>query len=297
METACLAVKALPGHLRPRCGASRYEQTEALLVGLRLLRVDDVGAKEKQPRKRAGKSGPYDRPKGASAEGGAFPGRRERGYAAVEPQPGVYNPQLAENELGTAFLTYGGLRRHRVDAVAITRLLLLNIPDMVPTEPHSLRYPMLTRLRTLLEDRQLCKDAQAVINATGADGPARSTADMRLVWMAFSPPASKRGHLDRVMELVVLLYRAKEVFSPIEGDPTNDLRFRTWHRMPPEDWNGFDDSAHTFEYAWFHRLSAHLYVRLLRNFSSGHMLQNYATTVKWVHELARRPVGSADWAP
>ena len=46
---------------------------------------------------------------------------------------------------------------------------------------------------------------------------------------------------------------------------------------------------------WFHRLSAHLYVRLLRTFAGGYMIDNYATTVKLVQDVVRRPVGSADW--
>ena len=261
--------------------------------------MSDVGAKEKQPRRRADKPGPYDRPQGsAAADDSTLPGRKMQGYVPLDPTPGVYTPEFAENELGTAFLRYTGLRRHRSDAVAITRLLLLNIPDTVPSDkgPYALQYPMLTRLRTLLQDKKLCKDAQVVVSATGDGGPVRSADDMRLIWMGLSPPASKRGHLDRVMELVVLLYRAKELFSPIVGDPTNELRYRTWHRVPPEDWSGFDDSVHTFEYVWFHRLSAHLYVRLLRNFSGGYMIENYAATVKRLHEVVRRPVGSSEWS-
>ena len=296
MTSIRLAVQAIPSHLRPHCGASYYEQTEALLIGMRRLRIDDVGAKEKRPRQQGKKGLSYCRADGASDEG-LLPGREKPGYRQLELQPGVYTPLVAENELGTAFLGYTGMRRHRVDAVAITRLLLLNIPDAVPTAaaPYAMQYPLLTRLRTLLEDKRLCNDVQMVINATGLDGPVRSTEEMRIVWDAFSPPASSRGYLDRVMELVVLLYRAKEVFAPLPRDPTNELRFRTWHRVTPENWSGVDDSVHTFEYVWFHRLAAHLYVRLLRNFAGGYMITHYATTVKLVHEVARRPVGSADW--
>lgn len=289
-----LAVQAIPSDRRPQCGASRYEQTEALLPGLQLLRVDTVGAKE--GKQKPDRLKPYARPAN-DKESGVMPGRKQKGYKPITVQPGVYQQTFAENELGTSFLATTGLRQHRSDAVAITRLLLLNIPDTVPTEaaPHALQYPMLTRLRTLLEDKRLCKDVQMVVSATGADGPVRGPEDMRLIWGAFSPPASRRGYLDMVMELVVLLYRAKELFSPLVDDPTNALRFRTWHREVPEGWSGFDDTVHTFEYVWFHRLSAHLYVRLLRTFAGGYMIDNYATTVKLVQDVVRRPVGSADW--
>lgn len=294
MTSVRLAVQALPSNVRPRCGASRYEQTEALLIGLQLLRLDAIGAKE--GKQKAARGTPYSRPTPASDDG-TTPGRKEKGYKPIPVQSGVYLQTFAENELGTAFLTTTGLRRHRSDAVAVTRLLLLNIPDAVPTEgaPHALQYPMLTRLRTLLEDKKLCKDVQMVISATGAEGPVRGPEDMRLIWGAFSPPASRRGYLDKVMEMVVLLYRAKEFFSPLVDDPTNALRFRTWHREVPEGWTGFDDTVHTFEYVWFHRLAAHLYVRLLRTFAGGYMIDNYATTVKLVQEVARRPVGSSEW--
>ena len=40
---------------------------------------------------------------------------------------------------------------------------------------------MLARLRTLLENKKLCNDAQTVINATGVDGGVRSPEDMRLI--------------------------------------------------------------------------------------------------------------------
>ena len=48
MSSTRLAVQAIPAEIRPVCGASHYEQTEALLVGLQVLQL---GAKQTRPSK------------------------------------------------------------------------------------------------------------------------------------------------------------------------------------------------------------------------------------------------------
>ena len=298
MGSVRLAHDAIPHQLWPSCGRSRYENTEALLVGLQLLRVEDVGQKEKRERKRSANATPYARPSASEpAADDLLPGRKQAGYKPLSVQLGSYEPRFAENELGTMFPRSRGLGKHRTDAVVLSRLLLANIPDRAPTEdaPFALRFPMLSRLRLLLNNETLCRDAQMVINAIGLDGPLRKPEAMQLIWSSFSPPASRKGYFDHVMELLVLLYRTKELFSPLYGDPTNQLRFLTWHRQPPPSWSGRDDTLHTFEYVWFHRLSAHLYVRLLREFSSSYMTDRYPETVRHVQETVLRSVQASDW--
>jgi hypothetical protein len=253
-----------------------HERAAALLFQLQGLRLDAKEGKQKQRAK------PYARPTPTPA---------------VQVTPGVYSEALAASLVPPGFLSSSGIGGGVRTAPEVTSRMLANIPATQPTEaaPYALDYPMLTRLRTLLNNSRLKKDVGTVLAATGQQGPPRSAEDMKLIWMAFSPPASRRGYLKEIIEMIVLLYRAKEVFRPIVDDPTNGLRFRTWHRPIPEGWSGFDDSIHTVEYVWFARLSAHIYVRLLRGLGVGYMVQNYTDVVIHMQMLLRRPVSAAEW--
>ena len=264
-------------HVLDRGAVVSHERSAALLLKLQGLRIDAKEAKKQKPR--------------------AKPYTKTKPLPASAPTPGVYSKEFAATLVAPDFLLTAGLGVSARTFTEVTRLLLGNIPAATPTEaaPHALDYTMLTRLRALLENKRLRTDAATVITATGQQGPPRSLEDMQMIWMSFAPPSSRRGYLEEVMELIVLLYRAKEVFRPISGDPTNDLRFRTWHRPIPNGWTGFDDSIHTVEYAWFARLSAHIYMRLLRPFGSGYMVQNYTAVVRHVHMLVRRPVNAPEW--
>lgn len=262
MASARVIAEAVPSHVRPVCGASQYERIEALLVAMELLRTEDVGR--------------------------SVPLRRSR-------DPSKHAMSLHADD----FFRSTGLGRHRAEAVQVTQRLLLNIPNAPTSQeaPRACQYPMLTRLRTLLKNPKLCEDTQYVINALGDTGAAPSPEAMHETWQRFLDTGSKNpGYLGDIMELLVLLHRAKEVFLPIQGDRSNEQRYKTWHREPPDGWNGVDDSVHSLEYVWFHRLSAHLHVRLLRGFSSAaYTRANYLSTAKWVLELARRTPSAREW--
>ena len=265
MASARVIAQAVPRHVRPVCGANQYERIEALLVAMELLRTDE-----------------FDGNCGG------------RGPLRVD-----HDAKHAMSLPDDDFLRSTGLGRHRANAVQVTKRLLLNIPNAPTSQeaPRACQYPMLTRLRTLLEKAKLCEDTQFVINALGDAGAAPTPETMHQTWQRFLVTGSENpGYLGDIMELIVLLHRAKEVFLPIQGDRSNEQRYKTWHREPPDGWNGVDDSVHSLEYVWFHRLSAHLHVRLLRGFSSAaYTRANYLSTAKWVLELARRTPMAREW--
>ena len=177
--------------------------------------------------------------------------------------------------------------------VKTSKALLFNIPDRVPTpgDPFSLSYPMLTRLRALLADRTTSANVEDIFKALQYYTAAKTgdpLRNMNLIWQGFTKPKFVLA-----MELIALLYRSKELFQPIKGDPTNALRFQTWHGLGPEQ----DDRKATYEYDYFSSVSAYIYGRILRGLP-GVLLGMGKTQIagaKAIQAALHRDVNDTHW--
>lgn len=186
-----------------------------------------------------------------------------------------WDPELAKRLLGPDPTVFKWLDYTKI--VDHSRALLTNIPDAPPTPAaiHALSHPMLTHLRHALTNDTVCKMAQTVLSAFSMT-PTPSAEDRSLIWLSMSPPAVPKSStlFAETMELIAMLYMSK-LFFRFTGDGLDDLRRQAWN-----------DS---YEAAFFEKVSAYIYVRILRQVSS-YLLEHYEDVYFRMRAVLRTPM-------